>query len=379
MDRHTTATRHQADTNFQGLVTAWSLSDVLQYEMEEAAQERDHDEFHARFHNYYYTDGKGKTASSRLDRWYHDNNATEWIRGYQRKIPGVPSDHDGMVIHISPPNRRANAKQRPAIYPPIKCAQAAIYAHSDGAIKQFARDIATGANSGHRWDRFKAKLVRDITALQRQCKLNNNRTFKSKLAQLTQQLTEARHKALPSGDSTFRDLRNQIIATQCEWGQMRNRKLMDDHTQQPGQTTKKFFRRFSNKYDVSTIYASNVSTINSAKPREIADALAAAWRPIMTGTNASAYQAQECFFTALPTPENKPYLAQIDEPISLTEVSKAIKACKLGKSAGPDRLNNDWYRQHVEELAPLLTFLFKASTSSSSSASSPHASCTSLP
>ncbi|KAE9175492.1 hypothetical protein PF002_g28779 [Phytophthora fragariae] len=51
-------------------------------------------------------------------------------------------------------------------------------------------------------------------------------------------------------------------------------------------------------------------------------------------------------------------LAGMDDPITEEEVEAAIKKCKRGKAAGPDRLGNDWYKDHLDDLRPILTTLF---------------------
>ncbi|OWZ05533.1 Reverse transcriptase precursor [Phytophthora megakarya] len=48
----------------------------------------------------------------------------------------------------------------------------------------------------------------------------------------------------------------------------------------------------------------------------------------------------------------------MDAIITEDEVQAAIKRCKRGKAAGPDRLGNDWYKDHSEQLLPILTALF---------------------
>ncbi|CAI5731781.1 unnamed protein product [Peronospora farinosa] len=40
-------------------------------------------------------------------------------------------------------------------------------------------------------------------------------------------------------------------------------------------------------------------------------------------------------------------------------VAKAIRACKPGKACGPDHLGNEFYRDYIEELTPILTTLYR--------------------
>lgn len=45
--------------------------------------------------------------------------------------------------------------------------------------------------------------------------------------------------------------------------------------------------------------------------------------------------------------------------VKAAEVKVALKSCKCDKAAGPDRLSNDWYRDHKSDLLPL-TVIFAA-------------------
>jgi ribonuclease HI len=61
--------------------------------------------------------------------------------------------------------------------------------------------------------------------------------------------------------------------------------------------------------------------------------------------------------TVVP-PASATDLSPLDTRITTTEITEAIKRCKHGKAQGPDELNNDWYRDHLDQLVPLFDKLF---------------------
>ena len=152
----------------------------------------------------------------------------------------------------------------------------------------------------------------------------NNRTYKRKIEQLTRTFDDLRRTASESSATNFRTIRDQIIWEKCEWGKARARQLSETHTQTQGRSTKTFFRRFSNKYEESWIYASNVNLDDHSKPTAVADALATAWIPVMSGDSSST-TAIDALFQVLEAPVAKPHLKQIDTPILLEEVTHSIR------------------------------------------------------
>lgn len=61
---------------------------------------------------------------------------------------------------------------------------------------------------------------------------------------------------------------------------------------------------------------------------------------------------------SLGEPEDPGAHVTVGDPISEDKVKQAIRKCTRGKSAGPDELRNDWYRDSSVELVPILTELF---------------------
>lgn len=66
----------------------------------------------------------------------------------------------------------------------------------------------------------------------------------------------------------------------------------------------------------------------------------------------------EKYLTALQLPQRRETLDSLADDIEHDEVKTAIKLCKRHRAHGPDEVPNDWYRDHVGMLAPLLTKLF---------------------
>lgn len=57
---------------------------------------------------------------------------------------------------------------------------------------------------------------------------------------------------------------------------------------------------------------------------------------------------------------------QLDSPLSLEEVSNAIKAMQSNKAPGPDGFPIEFYKTFIGKMAPLLLFLFNESLESCS-------------
>lgn len=55
---------------------------------------------------------------------------------------------------------------------------------------------------------------------------------------------------------------------------------------------------------------------------------------------------------------NTAFLAELNDPITEQEVRDAITFMHRGKACGPDRPGNDWYKDNVETLVPVLANLF---------------------
>lgn len=51
-------------------------------------------------------------------------------------------------------------------------------------------------------------------------------------------------------------------------------------------------------------------------------------------------------------------LAGVVDPILEAEIRQFIRKCHRGRATGPDELGNDWYRDNVDQLVPLLTEIF---------------------
>ena len=50
--------------------------------------------------------------------------------------------------------------------------------------------------------------------------------------------------------------------------------------------------------------------------------------------------------------------SNVTSSISLGDVGAALKKLKRGKAAGPDEINNSFYRDYADALAPILAALY---------------------
>ncbi|GMF54069.1 unnamed protein product [Phytophthora fragariaefolia] len=85
-----------------------------------------------------------------------------------------------------------------------------------------------------------------------------------------------------------------------------------------------------------------------------ADILADAWQPILHKPATDASCIKRVIEWDHKVDERSPDQAAIADILSEDEIRTALRACKRGKAAGLDRLDNGWYRDYEKELVPIL-------------------------
>jgi hypothetical protein len=85
--------------------------------------------------------------------------------------------------------------------------------------------------------------------------------------------------------------------------------------------------------------------------------MADGWMGLMQQPSENSENIKSYLDTVVP-PASATDLSPLDTRITTTEITEAIKRCKHGKAQGPDELNNDWYRDHLDQLVPLFDKLF---------------------
>lgn len=141
-----------------------------------------------------------------------------------------------------------------------------------------------------------------------------------------------------------RALRRRVIVTKSVWSSKAS--------------TRHFFRRICTKIGDNTI-PTLVSRVQGSQVErhDKPNLLAESWESIFNGKIA-APESIPAYVDRLAKRWGESDLADIDTAFTETEVEAAIKRCKRGKACGPDELGNEWYRDNMSDLVPILTKLF---------------------
>lgn len=111
------------------------------------------------------------------------------------------------------------------------------------------------------------------------------------------------------------------------------------------------------KFTDNTVY-SIVGAPPTASPRQLADTMANGWTEILQQRGANQVEIDQ-YFMQIPRSEAKAMgPRELDARIETTEVAAALRRCHRGKAQGPDGLPNDWYRDNMDRLAPIIAALF---------------------
>ena len=108
--------------------------------------------------------------------------------------------------------------------------------------------------------------------------------------------------------------------------------------------------------DTTIVCLGGKATFGSTRSQELADIMADGCEPIMT-TSFDRSEATVAFMARASRPAPVDDLI-VTSSISTDDVSAVFKRLKHGKAAGPDELNNTFYRDYATELAPILAALY---------------------
>ncbi|TDH66914.1 hypothetical protein CCR75_000415 [Bremia lactucae] len=134
-------------------------------------------------------------------------------------------------------------------------------------------------------------------------------------------------------------------------------RLLVQHTYFPAETLRRFFAPVSTKsQDNIFVVLGGKAQLGSNRSQELGDEMVDAWGQILTHSFAHTEETAAFLNRAAPP-------AQVDDfsvtsSISTEDVSTALKRLKRGKAAGPDELNNTFFRDYAAELATFLAALY---------------------
>ncbi|KAF1336803.1 reverse transcriptase, partial [Globisporangium splendens] len=379
---YTPTVKHHDSGALRKLIEAWNLVDVLTDDALEAVDAREIPAFQKRHHTYFYTLPGGGTASSRLDRWYCSRDHEDWVRNVAQSVAAPYSDHNGVTIRVAPPDKVIQRKLPRKVYPvPVYAeaqggdATAAFFAEATTAlsslIQKHTNAVECARATADWWDNAKLALRKSYINAKKVARTKITNSYRQRIARLQAKLDTipcadrsasgprpGEQGVEPEGQTTVAQLRRAIADCKTKWQRAKKQALLRDHSYHPTRSSQHFFRRVSTKFMDNTIYTlGGRASHGPNRSRELADDMMRGWRATMQQTPCKPDKIR-CFLEGVSGGDNHVDLSSICAPIQEDEVKLAIRKCQRGKAHGPDELGNDWYRDCVTDLVPLMTTLF---------------------
>jgi hypothetical protein len=162
----------------------------------------------------------------------------------------------------------------------------------------------------------------------------------------------------PGGMAVHKDCATRIQALQEHRRRLRHQQLLARNAWDSQRSTKQFFRRICTKFGDNTIPTLKAtSELPIRSHRDKANILADNWEPVF---NKVAGRRDQIDAYVDELADDWPAIDTncVDQLITETEVRAAIHSCKSDKAVRPDGLGNGWYKDHENELTPLLVHMF---------------------
>ena len=161
----------------------------------------------------------------------------------------------------------------------------------------------------------------------------------------------------PSTTDTPVGLRRNVAECRRLWQRSKKERLLVQHTYTPGETSRRFFARVATKFQDNTIVSlGGKAAYGPNHSQELADEMADGWERIMT--HSFACPAATATFLSRAVPPEPVDDTTVLSAVSPDDVSAALKKLKRGKAAGPDEINNTFYRDYAEALSPVLATFY---------------------
>jgi hypothetical protein len=365
------------------LMSKWGLGDALT--LPTARDEQALRKFYTQQHTYWYKLPSGEPASAGLDRWYTTADMRAWVSGVEVCHPGTRADHQAVRLHLTDPQDPIRVRRPLMVYPPPPIASEQVRLDMEAQLDAFYGYIQENtlypAALAAAWVTLKTDIRIASLRIVRQRRKAARATYKQRCRRLLRQeqrILEAQAGAQPTvdiitdlmeamtlkegrGDTPLQRVR--AVITDCIRGRLalRQRRLFKQTRYRKGATTKQFFRRVSNKFgntDIHRLDAANGYPERGVheKPETIADA----WTGIFQQDPCSEEDRAAVLRWLGEPGQYTQLLADLMDPITEEEVSRAVRVAKPGKACGPDRLGNDYYRDFTNRLVPILTTLYNA-------------------
>lgn len=100
-------------------------------------------------------------------------------------------------------------------------------------------------------------------------------------------------------------------------------------------------------------------------PRAVAIAMSKDWTPILQQTPPQERNIRK-WFEAIERPSHNCCMNALTAERTAEDVGKAIARLHRGKSTGPDRIPNNWYKDFQEDITPVLVRVYNEALSTGS-------------
>ncbi|GMG15426.1 unnamed protein product [Phytophthora fragariaefolia] len=387
MDDTTDRTYHGTTSNhdspaLRNLLANWGLLDPIAVARPKNWTDAALQQHYIDTHTYTYSVPGHGDATSRLDRWYVTASTMPWVAAWNLVRMGNKPDHHGAKLHVRSPDDPIRIKRPSRLHPVPTFAQAAVAQVTHQLLHDFhtklKESIPTAENVAAMWDELKTEIARRTRICVRERRKSMRNSTKQKLARLIRQQNryqaqkcreQDKIEALTDdmeglslndhvGPTRAARLRRAIAECKQQRDEFNHARLLRDTKHSDGKTTKQMFKRVSNKFTDNVIHRLDpLPGAPSRQAHDKADILADAWQPILQQPETRAEDIRKVVgWDTTELPSSAEQIA-IDDPITKEDIVAAIRACKRGKAAGPDRLGNGWYRDFEEQLLPILVIL----------------------
>jgi ribonuclease HI/exonuclease III len=315
----------------QELVTLWRLRDVVEVEHGTRQTPAPHTFLH-------------QSTGSRLDRCYNSTAWSQWIVGHEVIVPHSHSDHLGFLTWIRNPSIAPITNPMPRLFYPIKGRNAHSLEKQVGIRLFQVLNVATEENLS--WEHTMEAIttaLREVAVLERQrAKRQRKKWRKRRRAQIQTLQDLIDYEALEQATKTAIKHGTYLLK---------------------GRDPVAIFKRTSLRDPNPTITDIN-SPIPGPPTRTVADKMSEAWDTLLgkrhtTITPQEQINRSRLLFTIPPqhklSTDEASYMMRV---ITREEVAAAIEDLSRHKAAGSDRLNNDFYKDWKELLAPTLARVY---------------------
>lgn len=364
MDRRTKSTTGDVGrVQLQEWVERTRLIDSVEHLKPQNVSTTSKNYFASEHHTYFYKLAHNQTGSSEIDRWYLSSDLQTWIRRVEKNKCPLLSDHYGVRIHLQSPINPVRIKRQSSVYPMPTYVTTAAKELIKTRLADFHSELGRnnhddGAQLAEKWDQLKTNLCTKLTQLKHQCRRKVAHGYRQRIRRLMEKLRKCEQEEQPVLFQKRKELLQQLNDLQNQRRNFRRKRLTRQHTWSEWTSSKFFFRRICTRFGDNVIHQLKPAKRNPSRdPNDKANILADAWYPIMNSKDVDRNETAR-YVDKMRHQWRKTDLVGMDDPITEEEVEAAIKKCKRGNAAGPDRLGNDRYKDHLDGLRPILTTLF---------------------